>query len=46
MVNDMRKELKPRILVCRKKNGEVINNKREILEQWNQYFQELLEGKE
>jgi hypothetical protein len=24
----------------------MINNKREILERWNQYFQELLEGKE
>jgi hypothetical protein len=46
MVNDMRKEFKPRILACQKKDGETINNKSEILERWNQYFQELLEGKE
>jgi hypothetical protein len=46
VVNDMRKELKPRILACRKKDGEMINNKSEILERWNQYFQALLEGKE
>jgi mannitol-1-phosphate/altronate dehydrogenase len=46
MVNKMRKEFKPRISACRKKEGEMINNKREILERWNQYFQELLEGKE
>jgi sorting nexin-29 len=29
-----------------KKDGEMINNKNEILERWNQYFQELLKGKE
>jgi hypothetical protein len=32
VVNVMRKEFKPRILACRKKDGETINNKREILE--------------
>jgi hypothetical protein len=42
----MRKEFKPRIMACQKKDGEMINNKSEILERWNQYFQELLEGKE
>jgi hypothetical protein len=40
----LRKEFKPRILACRKKDGEMINNKSEIFERWNQYFQELLEG--
>jgi hypothetical protein len=46
MVNKMRKESEPRISACRIKDGEMITNKREILERWNQYFQELLEGKE
>jgi hypothetical protein len=46
MVNKMRKEFKSRISACRKKDGEMINNKREILERWNQYFQEFLEGKQ
>jgi hypothetical protein len=36
MVNDMRKEFKPGILACRKKDGEMIYNKSEILERWNQ----------
>jgi hypothetical protein len=33
-VNKMGKEFKPRISACRKKDGEMINNKREILERW------------
>jgi hypothetical protein len=46
MVNDMKNKFKPRILACQKKDGEIINNKSDILERWNQYIQELLEGKE
>jgi hypothetical protein len=30
VVNDMRKEFKPRILACQRKHGEIINNKSEI----------------
>jgi hypothetical protein len=45
-VNDMKKEINPRILACQKKDGEIITNNCEILERWNQYFKELLDGKE
>jgi hypothetical protein len=44
MVDDRRKGFKARILACQKKDAEMINNKSEILERWNQYFQELLTG--
>jgi hypothetical protein len=46
MVDDMRKGFTARILACQKKDGEIINNKSEILERWNQYFKELITGKE
>jgi hypothetical protein len=46
MVDVIRKGFTARILACQKKDGEMINNKSEILERWNQYFQELITGKE
>jgi sorting nexin-29 len=33
-------------MACRKPNGEITNNKGEILERWKEYFKELLDGRE
>jgi hypothetical protein len=31
-------------MACRKSNGEITNDKGEILGRWNNYFKELLDG--
>jgi hypothetical protein len=33
-------------MACRKSNGEITNDKGEILERWKEYFKELLDGRE
>jgi hypothetical protein len=40
---NIRKPFKPRIVTCKKTNGETVYDKHDILERWSQHFQELLE---
>lgn len=46
VVNNVRKEYKSRIIMCRKENGEIMSNKKESLDKWNWYFKQLLQGNE
>ncbi|CAK1583346.1 unnamed protein product [Parnassius mnemosyne] len=41
-VNTGRKEFKPRTTACRSKNGQLLNDKDEIVQRWAEYFRELL----
>ncbi|CAH0722451.1 unnamed protein product, partial [Brenthis ino] len=41
-VNRGRKEFKPRTTACRSKNGQLLNDKDEIVQRWAEYFRELL----
>ncbi|CAK1591299.1 unnamed protein product [Parnassius mnemosyne] len=41
-VNGGRKEFKPRTTACRSKNGQLLNDKDEIVQRWAEYFRELL----
>jgi hypothetical protein len=46
LVNNIRKGFKPRIMACRKPNGEITNDKGEILERCKKYFKKLLDCRE
>lgn len=41
-INNMRKEFKPRITMCKDKNGQILNSKEQILNRWAEHFVELL----
>jgi DNA-binding transcriptional MerR regulator len=42
LVNNIRKEFKPYMTVCRDSTGMILSEPSEIMEQWRQYFQNLL----
>jgi hypothetical protein len=42
LVNNIRKEFKPYMTVCRDSTGMILREPSEIVEQWRQYFQNLL----
>lgn len=46
MVNNMRKDFKPKISACRKKNGEINSDFDEILERQKEHFKDLLDAEE
>ncbi|PSN37742.1 hypothetical protein C0J52_22729 [Blattella germanica] len=46
LINNMRKDFKPRISAFRKKNGEITNDTNEILDTWKEHFKELLDGED
>jgi uncharacterized membrane protein YgaE (UPF0421/DUF939 family) len=42
LVNNIRKEFKPYVTVCRDSTGMILSELPEIIERWRQYFQNLL----
>ncbi|PSN42661.1 hypothetical protein C0J52_13043 [Blattella germanica] len=46
LINNMRKDFKPRISTSRKKNGEITNDTNEILDTWKEHLKELLDGED
>jgi hypothetical protein len=41
-LNDQRKGFQPRITMIKKNDGEIVSNQTDVLEQWKQHFDELL----
>ena len=40
-----RKQLKPRVHICRNEDGSLISNEQEILDRWVRHFDKLLNGR-
>ena len=45
-INTLRKDFKPRLTICKSKNGDIITEKDGILNRWNEHFHELLDSRE
>jgi hypothetical protein len=45
-INRTRKDFKPRLALCKGKEGQIISEKDKILGRWQEYFQSLLTGPE
>jgi hypothetical protein len=45
-INKLRKDLKPRLTICKSKNGDVITEKDDIINRWKDHFHELLNSME
>ena len=45
-INNLRKDFKPRLTVCKSKNGDIITEKGDILNRWKDHFHELLNSTE
>jgi len=45
-INNLRKDFKPRLTVCKSKNGDIITEKGYILNRWKDHFHELLNSTE
>jgi hypothetical protein len=45
-INRLRKDFKPRLTICKSKNGDIITEKDGILNRWKDYFHELLNCRE
>jgi len=45
-INILRKDFKPRLTVCKSKNGDIISEKGDILNRWKDHFHELLNSLE
>jgi hypothetical protein len=41
-LNDVRRPLEPQVGMCRAKNGELLTNKKQVMERWKEYFEEHL----
>ena len=46
LINEIRKEFNPNLLVCKNKDGELLNDKNQILERWREHFKDLLHGRD
>ena len=45
-INNLRKDFKPRLTVCKSKNGDIITEKGDTLNRWKNHFHELLNSME
>src|SRR5215475_5275428 len=45
-INNLRKDFKPRIAICKSKNGDITTEKGDILNRWKEHFHELLNSTE
>jgi len=45
-INNLRKDFKPSLTVCKSKNGNIIAEKGDILNRWKDHFHELLNSTE
>jgi len=45
-INNLRKDFKPSLTVCKSKNGDIITEKGDILNRWKDNFHELLNSTE
>jgi len=41
-VRETKKEFKPRVNICKTKDGSIICNQNEVLARWNEHFDDLL----
>jgi len=45
-VNNLRKDFKPKLTLCKSRNGDIITEKGDILNRWKDHFHELLNSTE
>ena len=45
-VNKLRKDFKPRLTICKSKSGEILTEKKDILNRWKDHYNELLNSTE
>jgi hypothetical protein len=45
-MNKLRKDFRPRLTICKSKNGDIITEKKDILNRWKDHFNELLNSME
>ena len=45
-INNLREDFKPKLTICKSRNGNIITEKGDILNRWKEHFSELLNGME